>query len=610
MAKPAREVGRARRALVACAWLLALGAQAGAWPARAGEPGDASEAVLDAERQVFERDMILRALAQEGLELDEAPEGKLIERVALVRLPIVEAADPWPDFVNLFHVTTREHIVRQELLFAEGEPYDALAVQESARNLRALPLVFSTVRIVTARGSRPDRVVVVVVTKDLWSIRLNTNGNFGGGVFNFFYATPSEQNFLGLNQQLSLHVAVDREVLTLGEIYRVPRLAGTRLALTEAAYLYVNHHSQGVEGGAGLLRLERPLFSRLTEWAFVTEALLDLGITRHFQGAGYRQLRAELDGTTYLLPDLHAYERVEARAQVTRSFGERWKTNLSAGWRLRWRRYELTPGLALLPEELRRAYRDQVMPLDESSGAAVVGLTFYEADYRRLENVQTLGLSEDFRFGPSAWAELAWANPSFGLSERSLRLGVGAGYSLLWGGDILALEVSGGARYMPSHGLAGVEGGLIDRSLEASLENVSPELFGLGRLFARVRYAYTQFSRDRALFSLGGDSTLRGFASGFRAGPRLLNVNVEFRSRPWVFYTVHLGFVAFYDGGDAYGFTRDTDFRYHQSAGVGLRGLVPQFDRVVFRLDMGIPLGADFHTRALEWFTLSVGQAF
>jgi hypothetical protein len=610
MAKPARQVGRARRTLPACAWLLALGALATGAPARAGERADSAEGALDAERQQFERDMILRALAQEGLELDEAPEGKRIERVVIVRLPIIEAADPWPDFVNLFHVTSREHIVRQELLFAEGELYDALAVQESARNLRALPLVFSTVRIVTARGSTPDRVVVLVVTKDLWSIRLNTNGNFGGGVFNFFYATPSEQNFLGLNQQLSLHVAVDREVLTLGEIYRLPRLAGTRLALSEAGYLYVNHHTQAVEGGAGLVRLERPLYSRLAEWAFVTEALFDLGIDRRFQGAGYRLLEAELDGTRYLLPDMHAYRRVEARAQVTRSFGEHWKTDLSVGWRLRWRRYELTPGMQLLPEALRQAFRDQVLPLDESSGAAVVGLSFYEADYHRLENVQTLGLSEDFRFGPSAWAELAWANPSFGLSERSLRLGAGAGYSFLWGDDILALEVSGGARYMPAHGLDGVDAGLIDRSLEASLENVSPELFGLGRLVARVRYVYTQFSRDRALVSLGGDSSLRGFASGFRAGPRLLNVNAEFRTRPWVFYTIHLGLVAFYDGGDAYGFTRDTDFRYHQSAGVGLRGLVPQFDRIVFRLDMGIPLGSDFHTRALEWFSLSVGQVF
>ena len=94
------------------------------------------------------------------------------------------------------------------------------------------------------------------------------------------------------------------------------------------------------------------------------------------------------------------------------------------------------------------------------------------------------------------------------------------------------------------------------------------------------------------------------------AGPRLLNFNVEYRTPPWVFKTLHLGLVVFYDAGDTYGFTRDTDFTYHQSLGIGLRGLFPQFDRGVLRLDIGIPLGRDFHSHVIDWVTIAFLQAF
>ena len=121
---------------------------------------------------------------------------------------------------------------------------------------------------------------------------------------------------------------------------------------------------------------------------------------------------------------------------------------------------------------------------------------------------------------------------------------------------------------------------------------------------------YLQHSRSRSRFSLGGDSTLRGFISGFAVGQRLLNLNVEFRSAPWVIYTLHLGFVVFYDGGDAYGFEPDDDFSYHQAIGFGLRGLFPQFDRGTLRIDLGIPLGADFHDRVIEWVSIAYQQVF
>ncbi|MBW1871890.1 MAG: hypothetical protein JRJ19_07485, partial [Deltaproteobacteria bacterium] len=138
------------------------------------------------DREAYEQDLIERCMESAGLEPDDHPQGKIIEKIIIRRKPIIEAADPWPDhlaahhsvieqtsftlespdpwpdFLNIFHVTTREHIVKQELLFKKGDRYDEDVVRESARNLRSLPLLFSAVRIVTARGTRPDKIVVLV----------------------------------------------------------------------------------------------------------------------------------------------------------------------------------------------------------------------------------------------------------------------------------------------------------------------------------------------------------------------------------------------------------------------------------------------------------------
>jgi hypothetical protein len=564
----------------------------------------------DKHKEAYERDLIADSLAALDLEPDPSPQGKTIEKVLILRHPIVERSDPWPDFVNIFHVTTREHIVRQELLFSEGQPYDENLVRESARNLRALPLLFSTVRIVTAKGGRPDRIVVVVITKDLWSIRLNMNGNYGGGVFNYFWTTPSEQNFLGYNQQLSLHFYIDRAVCALGEIYRVPRLLGSRLALSEVLAVRVNHETGDMEGGFGQVILERPLFSLSTKWGFSVSADFDIGIQRIYQGADLRYVGIPADQPFYLLPEMYERSSLSTQAVVHRSFGQAYKTDLTAGYRIYSRTYELTPGFESLPDWVKQDFQGAVVPLDDQAGSLIASAYFFEARYHRFMNVQTLGLTEDFRFGPEAICEVAWANPAFGFSQNSVKLRLALGWRFLFYGNILWVKGDLSARYRPDHQLADASTDWVDQSAELYLENSTPLPRGLGRAFFRFRYVYTQYSQERSRLYLGGDNTLRGFLSNFTAGPRLLNLNIEYRSPPWVFKTLHLGFVVFYDSGDAYGFTPETDFTYHQSLGIGLRGLFPQFDRGVLRIDIGIPLGHDFHTHVIDWLSIAFLQAF
>ncbi len=95
----------------------------------------------------------------------------------------------------------------------------------------------------------------------------------------------------------------------------------------------------------------------------------------------------------------------------------------------------------------------------------------------------------------------------------------------------------------------------------------------------------------------------------------LLVVNAEYRSLPINFFTLHLGFVLFYDGGAVYGGpdprdpTREQPFVYRQTLGLGIRALFPQFDREVLRVDFGFPMSGDAGEVG-TWFSVSFAQVW
>lgn len=569
-----------------------------------------SEAVdPDRPEEIYERDLIVRALDLLKLTLEPEPRGKRIERIEIVRFPIIEESDPWPGFLNALHITTREQIVRQELLFEEGAIYDEVQVLETARNLRLMPLLFSTVRIVSALGSRGDKVVVVVITKDLWSIRMNSNGSFGGGSFNYYQWTPSEQNFLGYNQQVSLHYTIDRTVQAFGEIYRVPRLFGTRLMLQEFLALRVNHQTGAVEGGWGTFTLAQPLYAREAEWGFALQAAFDVGIDRFYEGPRLREREFPGEGgVTLFLPEMYRRQSYLVSALAVRSFGRDQKIDLTFGYEARARLYQVTDGFELLPLSVRQAFEDEVLPVDDATGALVGAVRFYEPHFARLQNVQTLGLSEDFRLGADLSLRLDYYVP-IGFSQHGLRLDLNFDYNWFRAGNLLSFSGRATARILQDQTIY-KETPLIDQLYTAELKDITPTLFGLGRFFFRIAYVYSQYWLNRTRFTLGGENTLRGFITGFQSGPRVFNVNAEFRTLPWVLATIHLGLVLFYDGGDAYGSADAPDFRYHHAVGLGFRSLAPQLDRGCLRLDIGVPLGDDFHSHVIDWVTISFNQAF
>ena len=105
----------------------------------------------------------------------------LVASITIVRQDVFNTADPAEDnavyrLANRWHVNTRESVVRELLLFREGDPVTRRVVTESERLLRAKPYLYDA-RVVANRLCVEDRATandaveahLVVVTRDVWS---------------------------------------------------------------------------------------------------------------------------------------------------------------------------------------------------------------------------------------------------------------------------------------------------------------------------------------------------------------------------------------------------------------------------------------------------------
>ncbi len=603
----------------------------------------APAAGLELDRK-YEAELVRWAMAREGLEPEPAPGSKVIARVVVVREEIIAESDPWPNFLNWFHYTTRDSVVRQELLIGKGKRWDQDLVEESERNLRKL-FILAVARVVPCKGQRPGELVMLVVTKDLWSIRLNTEFSQVGSILQKFDWFPTEQNFLGLNKRLSLHLQLSQldlgsftvfDKFALGNIYVDERLLGSRIKLVQrfdaivAGEVPCGGSKDGVsgawcpdrelgdlEGIYGYLWLTRPLFSLATKWGFSVIGLVSTGQQRLYAQPGpvLRAVSVERftgrKGDT--VPRVYDRERYEVAADVTRSFGREVKHDLNWGLAAYRLRYTAPDGFPY-PDEVKAWFTRIFLPRSEAASYLHLRYRTHNPKFIRVKNIKSLGLSEDLRLGHDVTVELRGAVGMADFEPLYLELQAVASYRWQLGQDLVTLKLGGRGRWQPSIEDEGFSDPWANAHLEAEASNISPPVPG-GRFHTRAGVRLRHHDLTRARSFLGGDNGLRGYPSKQFEGNNLWYVNAEFRSNPINILTLHIGLALFYDGGAVWGGPDPLDpdqelaHTYRQSIGVGLRALFPQFDREPLRVDFGIPLsdGAD---SVGTWFSLGFKQIF
>ena len=149
-----------------------------------------------------------------------------ITSIVIDRHSIFDAGDSswFAHTINALHVTTREPLIRRELLFYLHQRYDSARIAESERNLRALG-VFRAVEIDSTTAD--SGVAMRVTTHDGWTTRPDFRFRSTGGSVVYTVALI-EDNLLGTLTQTELTYEKDPDrSTTVLRLYRGRLIGGT-----------------------------------------------------------------------------------------------------------------------------------------------------------------------------------------------------------------------------------------------------------------------------------------------------------------------------------------------------------------------------------------------
>jgi hypothetical protein len=542
----------------------------------APQPSAAQGTLTASPPSAYEAAKIAEALAKLHATLDPHPEGKIVEDVDVVPLEVIEAGDPAPGFLNLLHTTTRITTLRREVLVEPGEIYRQYRIDETVRSLRTFSQL-SLVLAIATRGRTDDRVRVVLVTKDVWSLRASFDMKLGAGGLDLLRFEPTERNIGGTLVSAISRFELYPNTVTLGGAYYVPRIAGERLYVGTDGNVVINRESGHAEGSYGRVGVSSPQVSADTPFLWGVGTIWQNVYNRRYVGAKLATFDAAATPEDDAVPDVFHTRAITTTAGVVRSFGVAHKIDLTLGGELNVREYVgLDPNR--YDPRLVAEYQLKRVPTSDQRAAPWVQARAYESRFLRLHDVDQLGLQEDYRVGYDTWLRAYPVAHAIGSTRDFLGLESAAQYVVpMWTGYARAT-----AEIITELQLDDVP----QLAMAADFAIVSPS-FGVGRLvvdavgITRPRNYLNQRS------SLGGEGRLRGYPSAAFLGENLVAYNMELRSRPIEILACQVGTAVFFDVGDAFD---GVAIQPKSSTGFGLRALFPQLDRKVFRIDVAFPL--------------------
>lgn len=526
----------------------------------------------------YEKETIADYLRKQKTKADEEPDGKLIEAIDIVSLDVIEQRDPVPNFLNIFHARTRNYVIRRELLLEVGQPFRQDLADETGRNLRAITQ-FSLVLVFAVKGRARDRVRLVVVTKDVWSLRLNTDFRLTpDGGLEYLVLQPSEVNLFGTHHAAAVNFFLQPETFAVGARYIIPRVGGSRIRLAAETNLVINRDSGQPEGSNGTLNYGQPLYSTRAHWSYLAKVGWKYEIERRYIKGQLAYYDAPSTEATEKIPFQYRADVVAGSYTLLRSFGIQTKHDFSIGVEANRRVYrsgDLSSYDPLAADE----FVAFVLPRSDTRVGPFVQLRAYTTRFMRTIDLNTLALQEDVRLGHDVYLRLYPVFRAIGSSRDFFGSMLGASYTMAHGDGMTRVYAEGVVEAEPQR--------IADASIEAGARVHSPRT-RLGRLVfdARVLYRMRNYMNRRSI--LGGDTRLRGYATQGYFGEDVVSCNLEFRTRSIDILSVQTGAVAFWDVGDA--FDGWSDMRIKHGVGVGLRAVFPQFSRNVWRLDWGLPL--------------------
>ncbi len=206
---------------------------------------------------------------------------------------MLDVFGPDDGFLRRFNRLQRHYapgVVRREAELVAGDVWDQRAIDSSARRLR--DFVSTAVAVIVPLQRDDGLVDVLVVTRDVWSLRLNSTYEFQADRLTFLILSPSENNLGGMRRLLQLLFRMDQGSSIIGPIRIDKNLGPHHLDLRARVGPRFNRQTSALEGSESVLELSRPLWSIATRWGGGVEWRHRDLIERSFRGAEVRSYDA------------------------------------------------------------------------------------------------------------------------------------------------------------------------------------------------------------------------------------------------------------------------------------------------------------------------------
>ncbi len=166
---------------------------------------------------------------------------------------------------------TRDFVIRRELDFAEGDPFNRTLVTRGKSNIEALDY-FNSVNISTEQGSAPDKVVINIAVDEKATGDYGATAGYDSAQGVLGEISLTERNFLGRGQYLRVAVGASQSGRNYAFSFTEPRFMGLKVSAGVDLYKRVTDENSnnfyGTDITGGQLRFGLPLSDNLTATVF------------------------------------------------------------------------------------------------------------------------------------------------------------------------------------------------------------------------------------------------------------------------------------------------------------------------------------------------------
>lgn len=510
----------------------------------------------------------------EELEAAGAVVGKVTVVVGDVFDTSLEGESSWLyRTANRLHIETRPSVIRDQLLFEEGDPYNHRLVRETERNLRARGYLYDANIVPVAWDGHA--VDLEVRTRDVWTLNPGVSFSRKGGE-NTFGVQLQEDNLLGNGQRIGIQWDDNVDRQSIGLSFFDPHFmhSFTQLGLA---------YADADDGSTKMLQLNRPFYA--------------LDVRR---AGGIHLIDDERNHARYALgKNVGEFEQLTEYYEVSggRSRG------LQGRWVRRW-----TFGAAYDRDRFAPDPDEPLggpLPQDRELVYPWVGFELVEDSFEERVNQDQIRRTEDVLVGLRASARLGYAAEALGSDRNAV---------------IASAYVQDGADLGERQSVFGsvsasgrLESGELVNGVLAAEGRYYRSTSRNSKFYAAVSGAVTEQLDTELQLLLGGDNGLRGYPLRYQAGTAraLFTVEQRYYTGWYPFRLFHVGAAAFFDMGRTWG--RDVtgleSSGLLKDVGVGLRlgSSRSSFGNVV-HIDLAFPLDGDDDIDSVQLLVTTKGS--